>query len=194
MTDPLSPLRTLIEQWKALARKTRPKFTATNNIVEAGMNERANGLMYCADELEAALVLLQGSEPQPEQGRIRELAISGAEQNHEDDALFEESRGGHDGNFETCPHPDCLIALRLAASTALLSSGATSQAGSAPQARQEWQTMESAPQDGSWMLGWNEDCGCFVWRDGPGLITGEDPAPTHWRSLPVSPSAPERHT
>lgn len=50
-----------------------------------------------------------------------------------------------------------------------------------------WQPIESAPKDGSWFLGWNCDCGCFVWRDGTGLITGEDPAPTHWMSIPRSP-------
>ncbi len=41
--------------------------------------------------------------------RLHELAVSGAEQLHEDDALFEEGRGGHVGDFSTCPHPDCLL-------------------------------------------------------------------------------------
>ncbi len=54
-------------------------------------------------------------------------------------------------------------------------------------ATQGWQPIETAPNNGSWMLGWNSDCGCFVWREGPGLITGEDPAPTHWMPLPPSP-------
>ncbi len=41
--------------------------------------------------------------------RWQELAIQGAEQQHEDDALFEESRGGHEGPFEACAHPDCVL-------------------------------------------------------------------------------------
>jgi hypothetical protein len=52
---------------------------------------------------------------------------------------------------------------------------------------QAWQPMETAPDDQSWFLGWNADCGCFVWRDGPGLIIGEDPAPTHWMPFPAPP-------
>ena len=51
-----------------------------------------------------------------------------------------------------------------------------------------WQPIETAPKTGEWFLGWNRDCGCFVWRDGPGLITGEDPAPTHWMPLPARPA------
>ncbi len=49
--------------------------------------------------------------------RLRELASEGAEQNHEDDALFEEGRGGHDGDFSVCSHPDCVL-VRAVASAA----------------------------------------------------------------------------
>lgn len=52
----------------------------------------------------------------------------------------------------------------------------------------QWQAIETAPKDGRWMLGWETDLGYFVWRDGPGLITGEDPAPTHWMPLPSPPA------
>jgi hypothetical protein len=62
-------------------------------------------------------------------------------------------------------------------------------AAGTPHAPNGWQPIATCPQDGSWFLGWNEDCGCFVWRDGPGLITGEDPAPTHWMPLPAPPTA-----
>lgn len=54
-------------------------------------------------------------------------------------------------------------------------------------ARLTWQPMDTAPNDGSWFLGWHEDYGCFIWRDGPGLLTGEDPAPTFWMPLPPAP-------
>lgn len=50
-----------------------------------------------------------------------------------------------------------------------------------------WREINSTPTNGRWFLGWNEDCGHFIWRDGPGLITGEDPAPTHWMPLPDPP-------
>lgn len=56
-----------------------------------------------------------------------------------------------------------------------------------------WQPIATAPKDGSWFLGWNRDCGCFIWRDGPSLITGEDPQPTHWMPLPAPPRAPQPH-
>lgn len=48
-------LRELVEKWRALANRTRPPFTATNNIREVGMAERATGIAFCADELDAAL-------------------------------------------------------------------------------------------------------------------------------------------
>jgi hypothetical protein len=52
---------------------------------------------------------------------------------------------------------------------------------------QGWQPIETAPKDRRWLLGWHEDFGHFVFRDGPGLVTGEDPMPTHWMSLPPPP-------
>jgi hypothetical protein len=61
-------------------------------------------------------------------------------------------------------------------------------AAGTPNEPKGWQPIATCPQDGSWFLGWNDDCGCFVWRDGPGLITGEDPAPTHWMPLPDPPT------
>jgi len=57
---------------------------------------------------------------------------------------------------------------------------------------QGWQPIATAPKDGSWFLGWNADCGHIVYRDGPGLIAGEDPEPTHWMPLPVPPTGETR--
>lgn len=54
-----------------------------------------------------------------------------------------------------------------------------------------WQPAKTMPKDKSWVLGWNADQGCFVCRDGPGLLTGEDPDPTHWMPLPAPPPAEE---
>lgn len=55
----------------------------------------------------------------------------------------------------------------------------------------KWQPIATMPKDGAWYLGWNRDFGCFVWRDGPGLITGEDPSPTHWMPIPAPPAGTE---
>lgn len=51
----------------------------------------------------------------------------------------------------------------------------------------EWQPIGTHPKDSRWLLGWEYDQGCFVFRDGPGLLTGEDPMPTHWMPLPAPP-------
>ncbi len=55
-----------------------------------------------------------------------------------------------------------------------------------------WQSMATAPKDRRWLLGWEADLGYFIWRDGPGLINGEDPEPTHWMPLPAAPTAPDQ--
>lgn len=57
----------------------------------------------------ALLTDLDAAQPPALEERLRALAVEGAEQNHEDDALFEEGRGGHEGEFATCPHPDCVL-------------------------------------------------------------------------------------
>ena len=36
-------------------------------------------------------------------------------------------------------------------------------------------------------LAWEYDQGFMVYRMGPGFLTGEDPAPTHWQPLPPTP-------
>jgi len=54
----------------------------------------------------------------------------------------------------------------------------------------EWQPIETAPQDYSWFLAWCYDLGFFVYRTGPGLMAGEEPAPTHWMPLPEPPKLP----
>lgn len=46
----------------------------------------------------------------------------------------------------------------------------------------------SHPKDGTWLLGWDEDCGFYVFRDGPSLIRGEDPEPQYWWRLPSVPT------
>lgn len=51
-----------------------------------------------------------------------------------------------------------------------------------------WQPIGNHPKDGTWLLGWHPDLGHFVWRDGPGLLTGEDPEPSHWMPLPEPPA------
>jgi hypothetical protein len=56
--------------------------------------------------------------------------------------------------------------------------------------QETWQPIETCPKDGRWLLGWHEDFDYFVFRDGPGLITGEDPMPTHWMPLPAPPETP----
>ncbi len=55
--------------------------------------------------------------------RFRELAVQGAERQHEDDSLFEEGRGGHEGNFEVCAHPDCVLVRSLAAAAPVAPQG-----------------------------------------------------------------------
>ena len=65
------------------------------------------------------------------------------------------------------------------------------RAGAAALRAQAWQPIESAPKDGRWLLGWHHDFKYFVFRDGPGLVTGEDPMPTHWMPLPLPPAGPQ---
>jgi hypothetical protein len=52
-----------------------------------------------------------------------------------------------------------------------------------------WRPIASCPKDGTWLLAWDYDGGYYVYRDGPGLIAGEEPAPTHWIPLPPAPGA-----
>jgi hypothetical protein len=53
----------------------------------------------------------------------------------------------------------------------------------------QWQPIETAPQDWSWFLAWSADLGFLVYRSGPGLIAAEEPDPTHWMPLPTPPRA-----
>ena len=50
-----------------------------------------------------------------------------------------------------------------------------------------WRDIATAPKDGTWFLAWDEDCGYYTYRDGPGFIPSEEPAPTHWMPLPAPP-------
>jgi len=58
----------------------------------------------------------------------------------------------------------------------------------APLQSPAWQPIETCPKDGTWFLAWEYDCGFFVFRDGPGFISAEDPEPTHWMPLPAAPA------
>lgn len=55
----------------------------------------------------------------------------------------------------------------------------------------EWQTMDTAPQDGNWILGWNGRWVEIVFFCCGKWDTGTDgalnPQPTHWMSLPDPP-------
>mgnify|MGYP003645169702 CR=1 FL=1 len=55
----------------------------------------------------------------------------------------------------------------------------------------EWQTMDTAPQDGNWILGWNGRWVDIVFFCSGQWDTGTDgalnPQPTHWMSLPDPP-------
>ncbi len=59
----------------------------------------------------------------------------------------------------------------------------------------EWQPIDTVPQDREYVLVWNEDEGCAVYRFGPGLISAvDDPQWTHWMPLPDSPTRPSQPT
>jgi hypothetical protein len=81
-------------------RRAAAEYRAQRIVLDAELLKRA-------ETAEAECKRLAAVSERPPDDRLRALAIEGAEQNHEDDALFEEGRGGHEGDFSTCPHPDC---------------------------------------------------------------------------------------
>jgi len=52
-----------------------------------------------------------------------------------------------------------------------------------------WYPIDTVPQDGRWVLVWQEDAEWAIYRFGPDFIAElEEPQWTHWRPLPAGPT------
>lgn len=56
-------------------------------------------------------------------------------------------------------------------------------------ARREWQPIETAPRDGTWVLCWGPDCEHGIAWFPPNPCWAEYPEYTHWMPLPEPPEA-----
>ena len=66
--------------------------------------------------------------------------------------------------------------------------GLLAEAKAQAERERDWQDIATAPKDRSWFLAWDYDGGFYVYRLGPGLMSGGEPQPTHWQPLPAPPS------
>ena len=52
----------------------------------------------------------------------------------------------------------------------------------------EWQPIETAPRDQTWVICWGPDYGFGLARFYPNIEWAEEPEYTHWRPLPAPPA------
>lgn len=80
-------------------------------LVHSRLIEHCEGEWVSWDELDSVLSRIPERDSESAQKRLRELAQTGAaqEHNYHTEGIETLESGGHFGRFDNCPHPDCVL-------------------------------------------------------------------------------------